>query len=189
MNLNQSLYLGERTRLTRIELESDPAALAAWTKDAALLRSLGEEVARPLSVWDVKKRLEKVEKEMDEGDTLYYFHIRPREGDTLLGWGKIYWILWASQIGNLELAIAPSEQGKGYGSDAMGLLLRIAFRELNLHRVAVSLPSYNLPGIALAQKFGFRQEACRREVYLRDGKRWDDLSFGLLNAEWSANHE
>jgi len=67
--------------------------------------------------------------------------------------------------------------------------LRLAFNELNLHRLTVMLPEYNIRGIELAKKFAFSEEVRRREVIFRDGRRWDSLQLGLLRSEWSVNHE
>lgn len=189
MDIQIPLYTGKLVRFTRIEFEKDPATLAEWSKEATLARMLNETPARPMASEQIKKRLEKVEKEMDEQHEMFYFHIRPLEEDRLLGWAKIYWILWPSQIAYLELAIAPSEQGKGYGSDALHLVLRLAFNELNLNRLTVPLPAYNIRGIEFAKRFGFVEEVRRRDVIFRDGRRWDGLLLGLLRSEWSVNHE
>ena len=189
MDITTSLYTGKLIRLTRIELDKDPETLAEWSQEASLMRMLDQTPARPLAPEQIKKLLEKVEKEMDEKHEMFYFHIRPLEGERLIGWGKIYWILWPSQIANIELAIGPSEQNKGYGADAFRLFLRLAFDELNLNRLTVRLPEYNIRGIDFVKKFGFSEEVRRREVILRDGRRWDSLLLGLLRSEWSVNHE
>jgi RimJ/RimL family protein N-acetyltransferase len=189
MDITTSLYTGKLVRLTRIEFEKDPQTLAEWSQDASLMRMLDDSPARPMASEQIKKRLEKMEKEMDEKHEMFYFHIRPLEAEQLVGWGKIYSILWPSQIANIELAIGPSEQNKGYGSDAFHLLLRLAFDELNLNRLTVRLPAYNIRAIEFVKKFGFSEEVRRREVILRDGRRWDFLLFGLLRSEWSVNHE
>jgi RimJ/RimL family protein N-acetyltransferase len=189
MDITTSLYTGKLVRLTRIELEKDPETLAEWSQEASLMRMLDQTPARPLAPEQIKKQLEKVEKEMDEKHEMFYFHIRPLEDERLVGWGKICWILWPSQIANVELAIGPSEQNKGYGADAFQLFLRLAFNELNLNRLTVRLPEYNIRGIDFVKKFGFSEEVRRREVILRDGRRWDSLHLGLLRSEWSVNHE
>jgi RimJ/RimL family protein N-acetyltransferase len=189
MDIAKSLYTGKLVRLTRIEYEKDPETLAEWSKDATLARMLNETPARPLATEQIKKRLEKVEKEMDEGHNLFHFHLRPLGEERLVGWGKIYWILWPSQTGVLQMAIGPAEWNKGYGADALRLFLRLAFDELNLNRLTVILPEYNVNGIEFVKKFGFSEEVRRREVILRDGRRWDSLHFGLLRSEWSVKHE
>lgn len=189
MNIATSLYNGKLVRLTRIEFEKDPQTLAEWSQDATLARMLNETPARPLASEQIKKRLENMEKEIDEKREMFYFHIRPLEDDRLVGWGKIYWILWPSQIANFQMAIGPAEQNKGYGADAFRLFLRLAFDELNLNRLTVILPEYNIQGIKFVKKFGFSEEVRRREVIFRDGRRWDSLHFGLLRSEWSVKHD
>ena len=188
MDIAKSLYTGKLVRLTRIE-EKDAETLAEWSKEASLARMLNQTPARPLASEQIKKQLEKQEKEMDESHEAYYFHLRPLNEEKLVGWGKIYWILWPSQIANLQLAIGPSEQKQGYGSEALQLFLRLAFDELNLNRLTVILPEYNLDGIKFLKKFGFSEEVRRREVIFRDGRRWDSLHFGLLRSEWSVKDE
>jgi RimJ/RimL family protein N-acetyltransferase len=189
MDIATSLYTGKLVRLTRIEFEKDPEVLAEWSKDATLGRMLYQSPVRPLSAWQVKKQLEKTEKEVEEEKNLFYYHIRSMGDENLVGWGKIEWILWPSQSGYIRLAIGPSEQNKGYGSDAMQLLLRFTFDELNLHRLSAMIPDYNQSGIHLLKKFGFAEEVRRREVIFRDGCRWDSLHFGLLCSEWEGRHE
>lgn len=189
MDIATSLYTGKLVRLTRIEMDKDAEVLAEWSKDATLGRMLYQTPARPLSPWQVKKQLEKVEKEVEEEKNLFYYHIRPVGEEKLAGWGKIEWILWPSQVGVIRMAIGPSEQKKGYGSEAFSLLLRFAFDELNLHRLTAILPEYNVEGNKLLKKFGFSEEVRRREVIFRDGRRWDLLNFGLLRSEWEGRHE
>ena len=64
------------------------------------------------------------------------------------------------------------------------MLLRFAFAELNLFRLSVYVPEYNVAALALLKKFGFVEEVRRRQALERDGRRWDMLVFGLLKDEW-----
>jgi RimJ/RimL family protein N-acetyltransferase len=53
--------------------------------------------------------------------------------------------------------------GKGYGYEAMQLVLRFAFDELNLHRVQLTVFSYNERVIVLYEKLGFQHKGKYRE--------------------------
>jgi RimJ/RimL family protein N-acetyltransferase len=107
------------------------------------------------------------------------------EDNRLIGFIRLHHIEWSMGSGWIKLGIAnPSDRGKGAGSDALGLGLRYAFNELNLRRLNLGVGEYNLPAIELFKKFGFTEEVRRREVYLRNGRRWDILIFGLLRSEW-----
>jgi RimJ/RimL family protein N-acetyltransferase len=76
--------------------------------------------------------------------------------------------------------------GKGYGTDAVGTLLRFAFEELNLHRVALSVFEYNARAIRCYEKCGFQHEGREREAFFRNGRYWDILRMSVLQREFAA---
>jgi RimJ/RimL family protein N-acetyltransferase len=124
---------------------------------------------------------------VEERKNLYYFAIRSREDDHLIGKAAVQWIEWANGNGFLRLGIGAAEnRRKGYGTQALQMLLRFAFAELNLFRVSAIVPEYNVAAIALLKKFGFVQEVCRRKSLERDAQRWDLYVFGLLKDEWQS---
>ncbi|MCZ7546462.1 MAG: GNAT family N-acetyltransferase [Anaerolineae bacterium] len=83
----------------------------------------------------------------------------------------------------------PAQLGQGYGRAAIALALAFAFDELNLHRVQLTVFSYNTRAIALYEGLGFRREGVYREFLHRDGARHDMLLYGLLAREWRAQRE
>lgn len=184
-DIQTQLFEGRDIRFGPIDHEKDPEIEAKWTHDSDFMRMMDVEPARPMSAAMVKKKYEKLEKEMDEHKNQYYFAIRAREDDRLIGKAIVQWIEWANGNGFLRLGIGSAEdRGKGYGTQALGMLLRFAFAELNLFRVSAIVPEYNLAAIALLKKFGFVEEVRRRQSLERDYKRWDLLVFGLLSEEW-----
>ena len=85
------------------------------------------------------------------------------------------------------MAIGIGEQdnwSKGYGSDAMRLMLRYGFTELNLHRMSLTVFEQNPRGIRSYEKCGFKHEGRIRDFLLRDGQRSDMLHMGILRQEW-----
>ena len=190
MDITQTLFEGQRIRLAPIDHEKDPEVAARWTYDAAYLRGLGLTPVRPLSAAQIKKKYETLEKEMEESRALFHFALRTRpeqegEESRLLGFASITWIEWSHGNGNLQVAIGErKERGKGYGSEALRLLLHYAFAELNLFRVSAVVGGSNLAALRLSQKFGFVEEARRRKALLSDGQIYDLLHMGLLRQEW-----
>jgi RimJ/RimL family protein N-acetyltransferase len=65
----------------------------------------------------------------------------------------------------------------------------ISSDELNLHRVQLTVFSYNERAIALYEKLGFQREGVYREFIQRDGRRYDMYLYGLLRREWKANQK
>jgi RimJ/RimL family protein N-acetyltransferase len=87
---------------------------------------------------------------------------------------------------SLRLAMRPAMRGRGYGTEAIGLVLGLAFDGLGLHRVGLDVLSINPRAQALYEGVGFRVEGRLREAY-RDGDRWcDAVVMGILEDEFRA---
>ena len=80
----------------------------------------------------------------------------------------------------------PDTWGRGYGTEATELMLELAFERIGLHRVGLSVFSFNVRAIRAYEKAGFRHEGRERESIIRDGQRWDELTMGILQHEWRA---
>lgn len=185
LQIQTQLFEEKDVRFGPIDHETHPEIESRWTHDAELMRLMELKPVRPLSPAVVKKQYEAIEKEMEEEKNLFYFTIRAREDDRFIGKALVEWIDWANGNGFIRLGIgAPEDRHKGYGSQALTMLLRYSFGELNLYRVTAVVPAYNEGAIRLFQKFGFVEEVRRRKAIHRDGEFWDLVSFGLLNAEW-----
>lgn len=185
-DIQTQLFEGRDIRFGPIDHEKDPQIESKWTHDSDFMRLYDIEPARPMSPAMVKKKYEKLEKDIEESKNMFYFAIRAREDDRLLGKAIISRIEWSNGNGWIELGIgAADDRRKGYGAQALQLLLRFAFAELNLYRVTARVQEYNEAAIALLKKFGFTEEVRRRQALDRDGRRWDLLVFGLLKDEWA----
>jgi RimJ/RimL family protein N-acetyltransferase len=185
IDIQTQLFEGRDIRFGPIDYEKDPEIETKWTHDSAFMRMYEINPARPLSAAIIKKQYEKLEKEVEEHKNLYHFMIRAKEDDRLIGRAAIQWIEWTNGNAWLHLGIGSAQdQRKGFGSQALGMLMRFAFAELNLFRLSARIPEYNQAAIALFSKFGFAEEVRRRQALDRDGRRWDLIVFGLLNSEW-----
>lgn len=199
MDFSTQLFEGELICLGPIDFDKDPEIEAQWTNDPEFMRMMYLEPALPKSAAQVKKQYESLEKNMEESKNQYHFAIRRRvapeaseqesseQADRLVGCADLYWIEWSHGSGFIRLGIGDAKDRKqGYGTEALRLLLRYAFNELNLHRLTAVIPEYNEAALRLFQKAGFTEEVRRREAVNRDGQRWDLLHLGILSAEWAA---
>ena len=187
LDIQTQLFEAKDIRFGPIDHETHPEVESKWTHDAEFMRLMELKPVCPLSPAMVKKQYEDIEKEMEEDKNLFYFTICVREDGRFIGKALVEWIDWANGNGFIRLGIGAAEdRRKGYGSQALGMLLRYSFGELNLYRVTAVVPAYNEGAIRLFQKFGFMEEVRRRKAIHRDGEFWDLVSFGLLNAEWRA---
>jgi RimJ/RimL family protein N-acetyltransferase len=184
--MNNNLLRGELVRLTAENPEVMAANFTRWNQDTGWLRFLD---TQPPLMPSEKKWKEWLEKDMERASLdNFFFAIRTTESDTLIGFIGLFDLFM--QHGDTLVAIALGERqywGKGYGTDAMRIMLRYAFSELNLRRAGLIVFDYNPRAIRSYEKAGFVHEGRIREVIHRDGKRYDFLYMGILQEEWLAN--
>ena len=185
MSIGNPLFDGELIRLGPVDHEKDPEIVSRWTHNVDFMRMMYTDPVKPLSVWLVKKKLEELEKSIEEDKNLFHFRIRTRSENRLVGFAELTWISWTNGNGYLRLGIGyPEDQRHGYGHEALRLLMRYAFDELNLYRLSAIIPEYNLAALSLFKSAGFLEEVRQRKALERDGRRWDSLDFGLLAGNW-----
>ena len=74
--------------------------------------------------------------------------------------------------------------GKGYMTLGVGLMLRVAFRGLALHRVEANVQPDNVSSISVLKRCGFLYEGFSRR-YLKIGGRWRDHErWAIIKENW-----
>lgn len=77
--------------------------------------------------------------------------------------------------------------GRGYGREAVGLMLGYAFERLNLHKVTLGVEAGHKPAVRLYEELGFKIEGVQRQHIFRNGRYRDNLVMGLLRSEYRKN--
>jgi RimJ/RimL family protein N-acetyltransferase len=163
--------------------QQDLTYIAHWQQNTTFLRFFDALPAHPKGADALGKWLEDRHKDKNA----FLFAIRLLDDEALIGYAELDGILWPHQVGWLSIAIGdPAHWGRGYGTEAMRLLLDFAFDELNLHRVQLTVFGYNTRAINLYEKLGFQREGTFREFLQRDGTRHDMYLYGLLRSEWTS---
>jgi len=177
-----SLFTGQLVRMAAKQAE-DTKAFARWSEDPEYLRLLFRDPAVPRSPESFEDK--KDDKHHHDGRH-FEFTFRTLADDKFIGFGGLN-VSWANQGASLWIGIGePDYRGKGYGSDAMRLLVNYAFRELGLYRVGLEVFGYNTRAIHVYEKLGFVYEGAQREALYREGQRYDTLSMSILRPEWEA---
>lgn len=180
-----NILRGEKVRLTAVTKE-DSKAISRWYEDAGFSRLFDAFPAVPKSQNQLATMLEDQEKNKD----IYLFAIRPIDDNILLGYVELDGFLWAHQNCWLSIGLGDRKNwGKGYGREATELILRFGFHELNLHRIQLTVFSYNERAVTLYEKLGFTREGVYREHLQRDGQRHDMYLYGLLRREWKEERD
>lgn len=172
------LFKGKLIRLIAVR-NSDAEEMASWQEHSDYLRKVDTDFALPKSIEALRER------DQSKGSGNIEFRLRTLEEDKLIGFVALHGMEWNNQACLLAIGIGnPEYRGKGYGTEALNLILRYAFYELNLNRVGLDVISYNLPAIKAYEKAGFMVEGQMRSAVLRDGKQYDRVIMGILREEW-----
>ena len=173
------IFTGKLIRLAA-PLPEDAETLAVWTRDDGYMRDVDDDPVRPHAPDPGS---------LGKGDD-FYFHVRTRQDDTLIGFVALFNLKWRNQTAELAIGIGdPLYRGRGYGSDALAVLLAYAFDELGLFYVGLAVMDYNQAAIKAYERAGFVREGTRRQVIWRAGQRYDLHCYGLLREEWAARQE
>lgn len=179
-DLNEmNLFRGKLVRLAAATPD-DAEIVARWGEDSQYLRQMDTDIAFP-------QPAEVILEDDKKGRTsdCVPFRLRTISDNRLIGFVALYNIEWNNRSATLGIGIGDTAyQGKGYGSEALQLILRYAFHELNLNRVGLEVISYNERAVRSYEKAGFCHEGRKREAVLRNGEQYDLLVMGILRSEW-----
>ena len=177
---SSALLRGSRVRLTALT-QSDLPTIVQWHQNPEFLRLFDALPAYPKPEAALAQWIDDTNKATDA----FLFAVRSLDSDELIGYVELDGILWTHRVSGVSIAIGEAKhRGQGYGHEVMQLVLRFAFDELNLHRVQLTVFSYNERAIALYEKLGFQREGAHREHLRREGKHYDMYLYGLLRSEW-----
>jgi RimJ/RimL family protein N-acetyltransferase len=184
MTTELTAYRGKLVRLTAIDLEADPALMARWNQNSEYQHLLDW---GPIRLSTPKQIREWIEKEYGN---LYFFSVHTLDDDKTIGMLDLSGINWTAGDAWLGVGIGePDYWGKGYGSEAVNLLLRFGFEDLNLRRVSLTVFEYNQRAYKSYKKLGFQVEGCARQALNRFERRWDMIYMGILRDEWEAQQK
>jgi RimJ/RimL family protein N-acetyltransferase len=94
---------------------------------------------------------------------------------------------WRIRMAELGVLIGDKEYwNKGYGTEAVGLLIKHAFATLNLNRVFLRVYQTNPRAIRAYEKAGFVHEGRFRQAHYHDGEYVDVIFMSVLRSEWQA---
>jgi RimJ/RimL family protein N-acetyltransferase len=171
---------GKLVRIRAYE-RSDLDSLMAWVNDEEVTRNLAAPMLFPLSRVAEEDFLESNARGNGPDQV---WAIETLAGEYLGGISltTIDSINRSAQVG-IVIGSKPN-WGKGFGTDAMRVVLAFAFEKMNLHRVWLNVYDFNVRGIKSYEKCGFRREGVQREYRFLDGRYHDSLLMGILEHEY-----
>ncbi len=174
---------GKLVRLRAYE-KSDLDSIMKWINDEEVTDFLaGGMLTYPVSSITEEKYIEST---AQPSDTNKSFVIETLEGK-YLGGTAFHAINWLNRSAGLGITIGDKScWGRGYGTDAMRLMMRLGFDKMNLHRLWLHVYEYNQRAIASYDKLGFKREGVLRKERFYRGSYYDTVVMGILADEYRA---
>jgi RimJ/RimL family protein N-acetyltransferase len=169
---------GKLVRLRGYE-KSDADALTRWFTDEEVTRWLG-----PPNMPSRAQQEKFIELAQSSPDDAKYFAIETLDGK-LVGDCGLRFIDWKSRKAEFFITIGEkSLWGKGLGSDALRVVIRLAFDKMNLNRVWLTVLVDNPRAVRCYEKCGLVREGLLRQESFVDGKYRDVLTMAILREDY-----
>ncbi len=163
----------------RAREEADASAFHRWFNDHEVTRFIGDS----FPIVSMSRQRELIQS-MGSDSQRRLYSIVLKDG-TLIGNCELRGFNWTARSAEAGIVIGEKEYwGKGYGGEAMNLMLRVAFEGLNMHRVYLRVADFNERGIRSYHRIGFREEGRWREARFLDGRYADTVQMSILEHEW-----
>lgn len=177
------MYEGKKVRLREYRKGDIPLKLA-YLNDPEIITNLTPDVPYPMTLHEEEKWFESITSVSDT----YKFAIETLADNKFIGGCNITGVDWKNSVATVGIFIGGSEnRGKGYGSDAMKVLMDFIFMQMNINKIRLTVYSHNQSAIKCYKKCGFKVEGLLRQEVYRDGKYYDKISMGLLKADYLKN--
>lgn len=168
---------GERTYLKPLDID-DLETFYKWFNNPELRRFLL--LNYPITKQQEKEFIEELIKDKDS----VILSIVVKNDDTLIGNIGLFKIDIVHRKAELGIALGDFENiSKGYGTEAMELMIDYGFNVLNLHRIELIVHDFNTRAIQTYKKVGFIEEGRKREAIYSDGKYHDEIIMSILKNE------
>jgi RimJ/RimL family protein N-acetyltransferase len=174
------MYVGEKVRL-RAYRKEDLELRLSYINDPEVVDGLISDTPYPMTSHEEEKWFESISALKDT----YKFAIETLEDKEFIGGCSINAVDWKNRVATVGVFIGKNYWGKGYGTDAIKVLLSFIFLEMNMNKTRLITYSYNHRAIRSYKKCGFQVEGVLRQEVFRGGKYFDKISMGILQEEFT----
>jgi len=172
---------GKRLYLSPMNME-DVSLYCKWLNDSLVTDGINK-TEKVTTLENERIWLEK-----SVADDNYQFVIVLKENDTPIGSIAINNIDNLNQKATVGIFIGEiNNHNKGYGTEALSLLIGYGFDILNLNNIMLAVFSFNEKAIACYKKVGFKEIGRRRNCKYIRNIRYDEIFMDIIRDEYYAN--
>lgn len=160
--------------------EEDATKWATWFNDMETTMLLGDEVYRPTSPEAERESINQILK-----NHYQFFEIVDKQTDEAIGRTILFDIDHIDRRAMVGIVIGEKTYwGKGYGQDALKLILDYGFNILNLNNIMLGTFEFNQRALSSYKKIGFKEIGRRRQGRIIAGKKYDVIFMDILAEEF-----
>ncbi len=176
---------GKHVYLRPLELEDAKGNYKQWFNDFDVCRG-NSHFRFPLSQLSIEAYIEQA---MKKADTVV-LAIVEKGSNQHIGNVALQKIDYIVRQAEFAIVIGQKEAwGKGYGLEAMNLIINHGFNELNLRRIYCGTFEDNFGMQRIAEKLGFKKEGVRKQAAFKSGRYVDVFLYGLLRDRFERSAE
>lgn len=173
---------GNRVMLREYRMQ-DAGDMYQWVNDPVITRFLND------SLFFYPQGIESVEATVNDhiiNRTCSYV-IADLKDESYIGQADLFNLDYHNRFAELGIVIGNTALfNKGIGTEAVGLMMRVAFEHMNLHRVELNVYSDNHRAIRCYEKCGFHVDGILRQKHFKNGAYADITVMSLLEDEYKA---
>ncbi len=175
---DRHLLEGENIRLRKRDREDLDFFLEFWNR----LDFYGEyeSIQSQMSRVEAQKRIENPDVSDSVGWT--WFVMEKKDG-TKIGF-IVHFTVQPSQHVEIGYALVPKEKGKGYGTEALQIMVDYLFLTKDIMRIQANTDIRNLASQRVLEKAGFHKEGTIRQAGFVRGQWQNDYLYSILREEW-----
>jgi ribosomal-protein-alanine N-acetyltransferase len=175
-----ALRVGSRTYLREVRSRDVNERYYRWLNDSEVNRYL-ETRFTPRSIRNIAEYVAHMDGKEDEP----FFAICTLDGDEHIGNIKLGPVNWRHRYADIALLIGEKRYwGKGYATEAIGLVTAFGFEVLNLNKLKAGCYAENEGSARAFEKCGYVREGLQREQYLIDGRPTDAILLGMTASDY-----
>jgi RimJ/RimL family protein N-acetyltransferase len=175
------MFIGKRVRIRAMEPD-DLANMVRWMNDPEVTENLL--IYTPLSGVDEQNWFDNMMKAPKE-EHVYTIEILENGNWIPVGSTGFHFVDWKNRSTEIGISIGEKKYWSlGYGRDVMKLMLRHAFKDLNLNRVYLYVFETNERAKKAYHATGFVEEGRLRQDIYKNGRYIDTFIMSVLRSEW-----
>ncbi|WP_097025959.1 GNAT family N-acetyltransferase [Clostridium peptidivorans] len=174
------MYYGNKVCL-RAYKEEDIKIATGFVNDKELKKFLVTTIPFPMSLWEEEAWI-RSQTGNENGE--YNFAIEHLETNKYIGGCGIQKVNWISRVATVGIMIGDKDYwGKGYGTDAMKVLMQFIFKNMNINKIRLSTFSFNERAKKSYEKCGFKVEGVLKDEIFKEGKYYNEIIMAAFREE------